>query len=248
MSVAIRRVIRAHAVPGAVVLAAVIVVAFAGCAVDNGKSGASVANEIKAHAFVLVDESGRKRAELSMTEDGETRLRMCSPDGMRLVWIRIDESGLPGIALLNSDQEPVVELGMFNDSEPFLVLRDKKGTARIGAKVTESNGIALSLYDSKEAVRSRLAVGENGLPRLELCDQTGLRATAEIYEDGQCAFDLYDSKQKLRVGTFSLAAADDLAGLAVLSDNGDIVASVHNKPLEDAKERLRRKPAAAEGN
>jgi len=219
----------------AALLGVVLCVTNHGCG-DESDSGEEVVQDlIRARGFVVVDESGEARAELGVTESGQTRLAVCGPNGKRMLWAGVYESGLPGVALLNSDEEPMVELGLLNDAEPFVLLRDEQGTHRIGARVTSDGSIGVMLYDSEGALRARLALDKEGLPRLVLLDRTGVRAVMRVYEIGQCALDLLDSKQNMRVGLFS--ESKDTAGVAVFNAEAELIGTIPEGDVEGHEKR-----------
>jgi len=217
-----------------VVLAAILALSLADSASGDAKGAQEEATRdmVKAREFVVVDSTGRKRAEFGMTKSGQVRLAVYGPKVTPMLWAGVDTSGLPSFTIVNSAEEPIAELGMVKDDEPFMVLRDKSGVPRLGAKFAGSAGAAVSLFHSDGSVRARLAVDKKGLPHVVLSDRDGTRIVIAVHEDGQCAVDLLDSEQRMRVGVFSFAEADGTAAVAVLSQKGNMVASVPSEGIK----------------
>jgi hypothetical protein len=153
-------------------------------AVISAKGGADV---ITAEKFILVDDAGRVRGELTTGEYGP---------GLALY----DENGIrraifgPGLALCNENGFPQAilhvtgdkrEIGLSDancrirvslstyDDGTSLYLHDENGKSGVGLVVGET-GTGLEVYDENGGTRIVLAVGERG-PGLYLYDEEGNR-------------------------------------------------------------------------
>ena len=114
--------------------------------------------EVRARRFILVDEKGKTRAKLDVTEDG------------------------PWLGLYDDNGKTRAVLGMTKDGAS-LDLGDENGNLR-AALVMYKNGPELSLRDENENLRAKLSVDKDG-PELSLCDENeNLCAKLAIHKEG----------------------------------------------------------------
>ena len=151
---------------------------------------ASIAKNISAHHFTLVDDSGATRAELDVTPKGVAELRM------------LDDTG-----------KLRAGLGVAHDGAPALGLYDADGHTR--AEVSLSRGVSrVRLFDDKGAPRAGIAVNNGGASNVGLVDDKGaMRASMETTDAGDSTLRLSDAAQP-RIGLSVTPAGT--AGIAVL--------------------------------
>ena len=117
------------------------------------KPGGDVVDEVRARAFILVDDNGKTRAALLVSTNG------------------------PGLYLLDGNKQARVSLDISKDMSgladcaPGLVLADKNGTLRVQL-VTSQNDSWLQLSDKNNTRRVRLDLDKDE-PALDLLDETG---------------------------------------------------------------------------
>lgn len=115
-----------------------------GVAATPTKSGVDAVAELRAQKFILVDDNGKTRAALSVSQAG------------------------PGLGLLDANGVLRATLGV-NMGEPMLGLFDRNGEPCAGLTVSKE-GTGLSLADEHGKLRAVLGVTKAG-PELELYDE-----------------------------------------------------------------------------
>lgn len=174
-----------------------------------------VPKEVRANAFIAVDQNGKMRAYLGMSKDGNVGLLLH------------DEYLLPR-AVLHADKDetwldlyeagrPRVILGALKDG-PALRLADENGKIRAGLAEIE-NWQGLSLSDENGKWRLSLDVGEQG-PMLTLADENG-RGHAQLGAfKGGPSLQLADENSKPRV---HLVTDKDGPRLHLCNENGKLI-------------------------
>ncbi len=84
---------------------------------------------VEAEKFVVLDEQGRKRAELGMSEENSVGLALSDKKGERRAALRLTRLGRPSLVLQDAhgDERAKLDLGV----EPSLTLSDKTGAVRL---------------------------------------------------------------------------------------------------------------------
>jgi hypothetical protein len=95
----------------------------------NGQNGVTSVSTLRANAIELVDDAGRVRAQLMMTEDGETLLRMRDARGDVRVKLGASIEG-SGMVLANHDAQPGLHV-LAKRGSTSLSLQDSSGQPRI---------------------------------------------------------------------------------------------------------------------
>jgi hypothetical protein len=90
---------------------------------DDSSSGVFRGKE-----FQLVDSSGRARAKLTFSANGEPYLAMSDPSGNHVVWLGLSEDS--GLALHDIDGKTRLVLSLDQTGEPSLVVRDRQHRMR----------------------------------------------------------------------------------------------------------------------
>lgn len=111
---------------------------------------APAAKVLRAHALLIVDDSGAERASIKVEQDGLVRLSMFNKRGERRVAV-----------------------GVLGDGEPAIGLFDSGGQPRIGMNVPLDDSAGVRLLDSAGHSRLRLGQLENGEASVELMDEKG---------------------------------------------------------------------------
>ena len=135
---------------------------------------------VEAEKFVLVDTSGKVRAELGPTEAGilgwPPGLTFYDSKGNEVVQLYVDDEfatlGIAGkegrVGMWVSRQPLWGDLGLAS-----LFLGDKDEKNRAVLTLRPDGGVALSLLDRDEKARAKLALIAEGTPRLTLSDKAG---------------------------------------------------------------------------
>ena len=116
-----------------------------------------VPREIQAQRFVVVDDTGKERAEFGILPNGEAGMIVWNKGKSALVSLRIDQAGMPHFVFENSHGRALLELGVLENRSPILVMRDAEGRRRLGIMVTEGGSVAIGFYDTLK--RNRCTVG-----------------------------------------------------------------------------------------
>lgn len=159
---------------GAILLVAGGLIVFAGFETTASrareKAGGTI-KEVHAKKFILEDENGKARADLSASESG------------------------PSLSLSDENGETRVSLAAYKGS-PNLSLRDKNGKVRVSLSASES-GPSLSLWGKNGKAGVSLYASESG-PYLLLCDKNGTpRADLSVFRDNPSLL-LWDEKGENR--------------------------------------------------
>ncbi len=91
-----------------------------------------VAEVIRAKQFVVVDQDGNMRAELSLNADGKPGMALYDENEKYRVTLGLNKDGEPGLRLYDKDGKTSVMLSLNKDEEPSLWLADKSGKRRAG--------------------------------------------------------------------------------------------------------------------
>lgn len=178
----------------------------------------SVPLETRSQKFVLVDGSGKERAELGVLADGAARLIIRNRKSGAATWVGVDSEGRPLLALSGPDGIKAMELIVLDGPSPAVILRDKDGRRRATIGISDAGSGGLFLYDGQGKRRLRATMDRQGDPRMMLSDGRGRpRLVMMITPDGDCALDLRDAKQT----RMSFVVADDgKADLVLLRSDG----------------------------
>ncbi len=164
---------------------------------ENGSSegSRSVAQELRAHTFVVVDDKGEKQCEFGKLERGEIGMVIWNKKKTAAVSVSIDRFGMPRIAFENSKSNAVLQIGVLDDDHPAFVLSDGDGRRRLGMVVAEKGEVSIGLYDTDKRKRLSLTLGKHGDPRVLLRDRQGvIRARLMVDDTDTVALDLLDPK------------------------------------------------------
>jgi hypothetical protein len=165
--------------------------------------------------LILVDEGGRKRAEINATNDAGVLL--FDPAGRTRAGIQVDSLGQPAVAIYSEAGKAVGAL-MTYSTGTGLVLYDESGVAR--AKLTsEPMGQQLVLLDKGGNQRAELSASPNG-EGLRFYDDQGVHLAELSVSDGN-GIVFYDSKGTPRL---MLGMKGDSHLFAVLDSQGNPVA------------------------
>ncbi|MBI4183756.1 MAG: hypothetical protein HY521_07140 [Proteobacteria bacterium] len=129
--------------------------------------GAGAPKEVRAGAFVLVDDNGMARAALFVVKDGP-KLGLYDENDKPRAMLSVSKDG-PTLGLYDENDKPRAGLTV-TEVGPTLVLNDKNGEPRAGLAVTEV-GPGLVLNDENGKPRATLGVSKDG-PGLALFDKT----------------------------------------------------------------------------
>ena len=150
--------------------------------------GLSMANRvIVAEGFVLQDQEGAERVQLTLFEDTVLRLVFLDPAGTRRIVFGLDEEG------------PAFMFGDFGDSTE----------TALGLLLTEELGARLTFRGPDKTYRMVLALDDAG-PALEPLDSNGTRRVhLTVLDDGRASLALYAADGTQRAG---LGVASDGTG------------------------------------
>ena len=171
------------------------------CVLNTAHSEAeSVPNEIRARKFVVVDDTGKDRAEFGITEDGEAGMVVWNKKKSTAVSVSINRYGMPRITFENSKGEALLDFGIFDDQYPVFIMRDANGLRRLAMAVTDAGLVTLRLYDSRKQDRCAISLTGDGNPLITLNDDKGkVRASLIIGNNGTCALVLFNRKEQERI-------------------------------------------------
>jgi hypothetical protein len=133
----------------------------------------------------MMDEHGRDRAEMRVTEDGSAALVFYDQSGTHRVVVGETPGGRNGVAIYSGGGRQIALLSVADNNESSLTLYDPTtGKARAGLGVAEDGQPALVLFDQNGKDRAELHVGKRGKPGLALADENG-KSIAGLPETAQ---------------------------------------------------------------
>ncbi|NIR31538.1 MAG: hypothetical protein GWN84_19950 [Gammaproteobacteria bacterium] len=136
-----------------------LITAAGGCAGQAARP--AVQAVVQAQRFVLVDDSGARRAELE-SHDTVTSLVFYDERGEIRLLVGIDGRSERALILVNrADATPAVQLGVKPSGEPMLGLAGPEGAPRIILDL-RADGPGLRLADDNGVERADLSVGRDG--------------------------------------------------------------------------------------
>jgi len=185
---------------------------------SNQSKVETVQREIRAQRYMVVDDTGKVRAEFGILPNGQTGMVVWDKGKSTNVSLTVDRNGTPRLDFANSNGASMIELGVLNQS-PAFIMRSADGKRRLGTIVTESGSVGFGLYDSAKQDRCMLYVGRDGHPKLTLKDDKGkVRARLMIDSSGTCALDMLDRNGKERI--VSQVDSQGETEMAILGQNG----------------------------
>lgn len=132
----------------------------------------TVADEIRARRFILVDDAGRDHAALGIEPGGAAGLAFAGPDGKLRALLGIEGDGSGFLGLADRSGTLRVMLGAMEGSAG-LNLADRAGKDRAGLVIAPDGTGGLTLSDPSGRARAVLALEPGGLAALEILDPAG---------------------------------------------------------------------------
>jgi hypothetical protein len=117
---------------------------------------------IQADKFVLIDSSGRRRAELTMAADGAPGLFLYDENGVRRGAFNLSASGAPSLVLHDRVGKPRGEVSLRPDGVVGLGFYDDRGEGRAEFFVAGDGAASLYLFGSQGERIAELPVKNGG--------------------------------------------------------------------------------------
>lgn len=182
--------------------------------VAPAKLDGTVHDEIQAKKFVMVDESGKTRAMLSVLKS-QPGLCLYSEKGEARVMLGVLDDGEPGLSLNHEKNIPGALLSVTKDG-PILEMFDENGKPSVRLHSTKDDS-GLSVHNKKAEARVALGMVE-GTPRLGLYNEKGeTRAALALSDDDVLALSLYGVKG---IPGAILAVTKDGSGAWLFDESG----------------------------
>lgn len=210
-------------------------------------AGKSVADNIKARNFALVDQTGKRRAALSVNANGLAALDIYDGAGLSRSQLAVLPDGTSIFAFSDKDGKPVtvlnaaakagtVAFAFFNpngttraelalkDGDPAIALSDHSGN-RLLRMDMRGNQPTLALYDTRGNWRSLLTLNSDGTPELGFADEEARpRAMLGLQPDGRATFAL--SSDLGRASALLSQLTDGGSTLELFNQDGTIVSKL----------------------
>lgn len=159
-----------------------------------------VPGKMRARQFVVVDDTGKERAEFGIMENGEAGMVVWNKKRSTAVSVGVDRTGMPRVTLENSKAEALLDFGILKDRFPAFVMRDASGRRRLGVMATEEERVAIALFDTDKTERCTVSLGRDGHPQIILKDAKGkARVSLMLDDNGTSALDLLSHQGKGRI-------------------------------------------------
>jgi len=92
-----------------------------------------------AEKFMVVDESGNKRAVLGFSQ-GEISLTLFGSDGFERAVLKLDKDGHPNLKLFDRKKIPRIAIGLKPDGSPYMTARKKGANESAPEKRADKRG------------------------------------------------------------------------------------------------------------
>lgn len=132
---------------------------------------ASIAKNLTAHQFTLVDNSGATRGMIDITPKGVAELRLLDDAGKLRAGLGVAHDGAPALGLYGSDGKTRAEVSL-SRGVSRMRLFDDKGAPRAGVAVNDAGASNVELIDDKGAQRASMETTDSGDSTLRLSDAT----------------------------------------------------------------------------
>jgi len=146
-----------------------VVAAFPELLVTSGIRSANESLEVR--RLVLVGESGNRRGEWAVDEEGSVRFSLLDPQGRARLNLSVLGGGFPGLSLSNAEGQRRAVLGMLPDETTTLVFADQAGTTRAVFGLTQANAASLLFADANAVTRIGFALDGDGTGSMVLPEE-----------------------------------------------------------------------------
>jgi hypothetical protein len=127
---------------------------------------------VAAKQFALVDNEGKIRATLNMTDTGDSVLKIKSKDSEAKVTLGVSFEGKPFFFISDKEGQPRIGMGQLIDESPSLTFFGKGGQGRIGISLLNEDDMPLlSLVSDRGIARAKLGLNPSGDPFLIFLDE-----------------------------------------------------------------------------
>lgn len=183
---------------------------------------ASIAKDITAHRFTLVDSAGTTRAMLDVTNRGVAELRLLDDTGKLRAGIGVAQEGAPALGLYDSSGKTRAEVSL-SRGVARMRLFDEKGAPRMGMAVNDNGVSNIALVDDKGAQRASIEANNTGDSTMRLSDGTQPRIGLSVTQGGTSGIALLGPG-----GTRAALSLDqqNRAGLFIYGADGKLASSV----------------------
>lgn len=154
----------------------------------------TVSEEIRTRRLVIVDHNGEVRGAFGIMPDGESRLELRDKQSQVRTWLGQEAAGLPSLAVIGSDDKPLIELGSVEGKAPVFVLRDSAGKRRVAFGVDLTDSTFFMVNDNYGKKRCLISIDKKGPTQLTLFDTSAEpRASVSVEKNGTSGLDLFDA-------------------------------------------------------
>ena len=129
---------------------------------------------VSARKFVLLDQAGKTRAQLDITNRGVAQLAIMDGSGALRAGLGVARDGAPGLGLYDSKGKTRVEVAYIAES-PRIRVFSGEGTPVIAFGVGPAGGAGMALYDRSGKERASYVLAGDGSPTLRMFDTNGSR-------------------------------------------------------------------------
>lgn len=127
-----------------------------------------IAQVIRAHAFEVMDNSGKVRVKLSVLPDGDSAIDIRDARGTERAWMGLKASNGPTIGLADAQGYPRAIMNVSSAGFATISLTDQEHNVRT---FVGDSGVAF--YDSKGDQRVQMGINQADVPFISLSDKEG---------------------------------------------------------------------------
>jgi hypothetical protein len=156
------------------------------------------ADVVRTKKLVIVNDADQPRAVLSSTADGNTGLVLLDETGKQRAELIHTVDQKSAVQFFASDGTPRAILHSTDNGENTLVLHDRHGNPRIHLVISPNDDALLLIMDRNQALRIALAANSNYAASISVGDDTGKpRATIKLVPMGDTSFIIVDEKENV---------------------------------------------------
>src|SRR5262249_51477572 len=139
---------------------------------------------VSARKFVLLDEAGKTRAQIDITNRGVAQVAIMDATGVLRTGLGVAADGAPGLGIYDKNGKVRLEVAYTTDS-PRIRMFNAEGTPMLAEGAGPAGGAGIAVYDHSGKERASFVVARDGAPTLRMGDASASRIGLDVTPDGR---------------------------------------------------------------